>query len=274
MRQGGFILVFIVAIATVGLWNLHAHAQEGLGERIIATGADIEVVILPAEAAFTSEIRLVVPSIGIFPIATSHETSRVIHVGVIPAGLELIFEIFVQDTGDIFRMGPSERNPDGLAHATVAKMGPNTWTIGFEDLFGGGDFDFNDIIFQVRPASVLMNNTVSFKPLRRTFILTPDPSGCPEGFVGTFSFEARLSNINKQHLTNLFSTVTVLTEGNLLQNAAGGPGGLGAQLAVPSDDGFSDGVLSPKEFVDVPFVICLTNLQAFILEVDVLGAVE
>jgi hypothetical protein len=136
------MVAIAIAVNLGEVWNVHAQVV-GLGERIIATGADLEIAILPAEAAFTSEIRLVVPSFGTFPIATSHETGRVVPVGVVPSGLELIFEIFVQETGDTFRTGPGARNPDGLLHATVVALGPNTWIIGFEDLFGGGDFDFN-----------------------------------------------------------------------------------------------------------------------------------
>ena len=36
-------------------------------------------------------------------------------------------------------------NPDGLSH--VRRLGQNLW--GFEDLFGGGDTDFNDMVLQV-----------------------------------------------------------------------------------------------------------------------------
>ncbi|MBI2487132.1 MAG: hypothetical protein HYW01_09270 [Deltaproteobacteria bacterium] len=46
-----------------------------------------------------------------------------------------------------------------------------------------------------------------------------------------------------------------------------------AQLTVPEADGFSDGVLSPDEFVDVPFAICLKNRKKFTFTVDVFGIV-
>jgi hypothetical protein len=59
-------------------------------------------------------------------------------------------------------------------------------------------------------------------------------------------------------LSDLVVVVTALTYPNLLQNADGGPGGVGSRLMVPQQDGFSDGMLSPEGFVDVPFVTCLT----------------
>jgi hypothetical protein len=57
----------------------------------------------------------------------------------------------------------------------------------------------------------------------------------------------------------------------LLQNADGGPGAVGARLTIPKKNEFSDGVLSPGEFVDVPFSICLKDENPFSFFVDVLG---
>ena len=51
-------------------------------------------------------------------------------------------------------------------------------------------------------------------------------------------------------------------------------GASAAHLTVPQQDGFSEGVLSADEFVDVPFVICLTQRQPFTFVVDVLGVVK
>jgi len=95
---------------------------------------------------------------------------------------------------------------------------------------------------------------------------------CSAGFVGKFSFNARLSGKNSSpSLTKLLAKVTTLSNGNLLQNADGGPAGVGATLTVPKAGNFSDGLLSPNEFVDVPFVICLKTRTAFSFFVDVLG---
>jgi hypothetical protein len=118
----------------------------------------------------------------------------------------------------------------------------------------------------------LVNDLVTFEPFESTFVDIPDPTGCPSGFIGKFSFEARLTNISDNSLAGLLVEVTTLTNENLLQNADGGPGGVGATLTVPETEGFSDGELSPREFVDVPFIVCLTEKKPFGLVVDVLGA--
>ena len=63
----------------------------------------------------------------------------------------------MRETEQAFRTGPGDRNPDGRAHAAVVAPGPSTWTVSFEDIAadvdgGNSDFDFNDVVFQVRPA--------------------------------------------------------------------------------------------------------------------------
>jgi hypothetical protein len=120
----------------------------------------------------------------------------------------------------------------------------------------------------------LVNDLVSFEPITSTFKTTSDTTGCPPGFVGKFSFDAMLTNISGSSLSSLVAQVAALTGDNLLQNADGGPGGVGARLIVPKSDDFSEGVLSPGEFVDVPFVICLRQRQPFEFFVDVLGTVD
>jgi hypothetical protein len=122
-----------------------------------------------------------------------------------------------------------------------------------------------------------MNPFVTFEERPSTFRTTREPSGCPAGFMGTFSFEARLTNVSfslKSVLSDLVVKVTELTNGNLLLFTEGGPNGVGALLVVPPHDDFADELLSPGEFVTVFFVICLREIAPFTLQVDVLGTVR
>jgi hypothetical protein len=121
----------------------------------------------------------------------------------------------------------------------------------------------------------IVNNLVIFQPIESTFTFTPNSAGSLDTALGgTFSFDARLVNASDQSLTLLAIQVTTLTNDNLLQNADGGPGGDNARLTVPQQGGFTDGVLSPDEFVDVPFIICLQERQPVQFVVDVLGVVD
>lgn len=51
--------------------------------------------------------------------------------------------------GQFFKTGAASSNPDHIEHATVDRSTDST-AIGFEDLYGGGDRDFNDAILRVR----------------------------------------------------------------------------------------------------------------------------
>ena len=64
--------------------------------------------------------------------------------------------------GNFFRTGGAAANTDKFDHAKATKTAAGV-TIGFEDLKGGGDRDFNDAIIQVRsvaPGSVKPSATV------------------------------------------------------------------------------------------------------------------
>lgn len=101
-------------------------------------------------------------------------------------------------------------------------------------------------------------------------------AGCPDGFVGQFSFTARFTNDPSVTgagvlLSRLVVEVETLTNGNLLSNADGGAGGAGARLTVKKEGQYSDGLLTQDEFVDVPFTICLRDKNKFNFTVHVFG---
>ncbi|MEJ7617956.1 MAG: Calx-beta domain-containing protein [Pyrinomonadaceae bacterium] len=106
------------------------------------------IEITPAQARFTSEIRLLSPAPRV--IGTSKEIGKIVNLGKFEPGVELIFGIFVLDTGYAYSMGPGSQNPDGIVHAAVNCVSPGVATIGFEDQFNGGDKDTNDVMFQVQ----------------------------------------------------------------------------------------------------------------------------
>ena len=120
----------------------------------------------------------------------------------------------------------------------------------------------------------IVNDFVTLQPIQSTFAFSPDAAGCPAGFGGKYIFDARLVNVSGQPLGLLAIEVNTLTRHNLLQNADGGVEGVGARLTVPAADGFTDGLLGPDEFVDVPFILCLRHRRPFTFVVDALGVVE
>jgi hypothetical protein len=119
-----------------------------------------------------------------------------------------------------------------------------------------------------------INELVTFTPLRETFQTVSGTTGCPAGFVGTFSFTAELTNkLTSSPLAGLQVQVVTLSDGNLLQNADDGPSGADGTLTVAFAGQFGDRFLSPGEFVNVPFAICLKEHKPFQFLVDLLGEV-
>ena len=123
------------------------NCQSGLGTQLFSTQRETTITILPSIADFTSEIRLLSP-VNRF-IATNRDAGATINIGSFGVGEELVFGIFVRDTGQTFKTGPGSGNPDGLAHARVQCLGNGKANVFFEDTLGGGDLDYNDAVFQI-----------------------------------------------------------------------------------------------------------------------------
>lgn len=70
-------------------------------------------------------------------------------IGPYADGSELILGIAVTNTGHHWQMGPASRNGDNVVHVSVTYEGACTWRIGFEDLEGGGDQDYNDAVMRI-----------------------------------------------------------------------------------------------------------------------------
>ena len=122
------------------------HPAAGL----VVTGADpLTATYLGSDAGYTSELYLNTP-LSVH-IATGHSTANgtATALGTFTPGTELVFSIFVTNSGNTFLSGPASRNPDGFRHAAITYSGDCIWLVGFEDEFGGGDQDFDDILFEI-----------------------------------------------------------------------------------------------------------------------------
>jgi len=159
-------VVAILAVAALALVfaPFQASALPIVGQTIVASGGDVSVAFVSSDAAFQSFLFLVITG----PIFDSDLTApgTTVILGFFAAGTPLPFSIKVdeQANGSAFEneffMGNgtgapagNPLNPDGIAHAGVdvgaATFFPpgNQARIGFEDIFGGGDLDYNDHVF-------------------------------------------------------------------------------------------------------------------------------
>ena len=122
-----------------------------IGEEIDYHGGSLQFEILPSDAAYTSQVYLHTATGSVF-LGNNTNTGLVINLGDpgvfgLNPGDELIVGIHVPTTGNYFVVGSGVNNPDGVAHASVSY--PYNQIANIEDLFGGGDRDYNDVRLRV-----------------------------------------------------------------------------------------------------------------------------
>jgi hypothetical protein len=119
--------------------------------RLVTTDAvtPVTVTMVLSDTSYQDSLTLDAPASAPLMDAWTTPVGTAVSVGPYPVGTELIFGIDVRNTGDHWQSGTSSRNADGVAHVAVTYEGACAWTIGFEDLFGGGDADYNDVVFRV-----------------------------------------------------------------------------------------------------------------------------
>ena len=110
----------------------------------------------------------------------------------------------------------------------------------------------------------LVNNLVALGNMSTAF----DPTPVPGGPAGTFRATAGFTNTSNQVILNPFVEVVELTGGNLLLNADGGAGGVGARLTPP---GSATTPFQPGASGTFEFIIGLQLQEPFAFLVNMLG---
>ena len=170
----GRVHVALIAVAAALVLAAPAEAQGVIAGQLLATGGTVDIVVQPATAVFTSQLFLLHPDGTRENISRNTEVGKHVTVGPFAAGQELVFGITVLN-GPTFFIGPASRNPDGIAHAEVTKTGVRTFLVGFEDVFGGGDRDYDDNVFEFTG-----NLAPKRSPLADDYTLTtPTPNSKP-----------------------------------------------------------------------------------------------
>jgi len=130
------------------------------GRFFVANDGDVTAKFLGSDASYFNTLYLSSPVNGdpifIFDRSYSDPDSislgSLLGLGSFDAGTELVFSLYVENTDKTFFTGNGSNNPDGLAHAlaVTSLTGEDYLTkVGFEDLYGGGDKDYNDFRFSL-----------------------------------------------------------------------------------------------------------------------------
>ena len=154
-----FCLLFAMQPAQAGLIFVDSLlGQEFLGGKLFVDDVgDVTATFLGSDAGFFNELLLYSPD-------SPWDTSEMIFdkdspsdgsmkdLGSYAAGTELVFRLYVQNSALSYYTGDGSNNPDSLAHARAVTSlvdGMYVTEVGFEDLLGGGDLDYNDFMFSL-----------------------------------------------------------------------------------------------------------------------------
>ena len=159
VANGGTVSYFGTGDVTITFLSSDAAFRSYL---VLYTAADLATVLTPAGTPCGG-----CPTGGIFnsdttPLGSTFVLTEAFLQAHFGAGDEMVFAIKVDEdiNGSIDRtyyMGAAGRNPDGLTHNDTQPGGPNLAIVGFEDIFGGGDLDFNDHVFSFFPVIIAPN---------------------------------------------------------------------------------------------------------------------
>ena len=143
-----------VVFASLGVAGLQGVANaayiDPATNLIKASGSsDVFVRFEGSFAGFSTDV--VAPDYDTAPIFNSKTTApgTIVNLGSFSADSAINFQINVLTTGYSFVTGLASDNLDGVVHAFLSKGADGQILIGFEDVFGGGDQDFDDVLLSL-----------------------------------------------------------------------------------------------------------------------------
>ena len=154
-RTSRLAIIVALGITTLSLaLSLPAFAYPSLfGGKLFYSGGDVTVDVLHSDTIYDEVLQLragdIVLDLGAASQVGASITltqEQLADLGI-KLGDELDLGLHVRTTGYSYMMGPGDRNADGFDHAYVRPGRDNVYVM-FEDLYGGGDRDYNDVIFR------------------------------------------------------------------------------------------------------------------------------
>ncbi len=145
MQKTGLAILGVIGFLTLPSLALAAGILGG-GLVVQDTG-EVTVTFGSSSAGYNSTLSLYENGNLTSIFSSNTSSGSKLSLGSFAAGTELTFALTVHDTGNIFYTGAGANNIDGIAHATVENLITGSSKVGFEDLLGGGDKDYNDLIF-------------------------------------------------------------------------------------------------------------------------------
>lgn len=137
---------------------------------LVANDGDILLTFISKEAAHSSDLFLTGSPNAILNNQNTNP-GQVFNLGTFVAGTKIAFEIFNNTTGFSYFTGLPSINPDNTLHAFFKLLSEDTIEIGFEDLFHGGDKDYDDLVFKISNVKLGLAGNVPAIPEPETYLL-------------------------------------------------------------------------------------------------------
>lgn len=119
------------------------------GNAFVMTGNEMLLRILASDSGYDNRIVMSFDGFRTWTdLGTDNQDLQATTSVAMPQGTQVEFGI-VNGEGTLLRAGDATLNEDGQVHARVDSAADGTLTIGFEDLSGGGDGDFDDARIEI-----------------------------------------------------------------------------------------------------------------------------
>jgi hypothetical protein len=148
-------LGIVLALTLVFVMGKANALTLGIDGQLFYSGGDLKMQNSPADSGFDNYMYLRTPLGGDKFLFIDNGSQLVTYSQAdlssfgIDLGDELLFMIRPDNGSTIYFTGPISRNPDNFHHVNISDIGSGAYQVAFEDLFNGGDQDYNDAIFNV-----------------------------------------------------------------------------------------------------------------------------
>ena len=143
-------LVFSTAALSV---SAATNLTPNSGSIFVASTGEVKLTFISKTASFSNDLYLMGRPNSILNNQTALAGTEY-SLGSFAAGSVLDFSMFVRDQGFAYYTGGALHNPDGKNHTAFENIAGQALKVGFEDIYNGGDQDYDDLVFSLSNVSL------------------------------------------------------------------------------------------------------------------------